>query len=98
MVRFLYVFFGGVWAVHMAPMELSGGRDDSDTKGCFRFHPPQKKQTNKQSSRFAKEIPFISFHLLAMVTETNDSRNRTCEQVAAIPTFKAPCARLYFLS
>ena len=39
-VRFLCVFFGGVCAVHVAPMELSGGRDDSETKGSLRFHPP----------------------------------------------------------
>ena len=53
-------------------------------KGASVSPPPKKTQTNKQSSRFAREIPSISSHLLAMVTETNDSRNSTCEQVAEL--------------
>ena len=58
--------------------------------------PPPPKRTIKQSSRFAWEVPPISSRLLALVIETSDSRSSTCEQVPAMPTFTAPCARLHF--
>ena len=60
------------------------------------LRPPPKKQTIKQSSRFAREVPPISSRLLALVFETSDSRSSTCARVAAIPTSTAPCARLHF--
>ena len=38
-------FFNGVCTVHVASMELPGGREDPDTKGRLRQHTPSQNKT-----------------------------------------------------
>ena len=63
---FFVSFFNGVCAVHVASMELPGGREDPEPKGRLRqYTPPPNK--NKTSSRFEREIHSVSSLLLALV-------------------------------